>query len=102
MLQGELLFFLVCLVRTWHAAQTSRAALRCSPAIRKAFERLHGLGVIHGDPAWRHILLDSWGRIKLIDFDMSQLLEAHSPGRRAELIHDEMATVDEMIYEAGL
>ncbi|KAH0838460.1 hypothetical protein J3R83DRAFT_6772 [Lanmaoa asiatica] len=43
-----------------------------------AFEKIHGQGVLHGDPELRHMLIGADGKVMIIDFGMSRAIREHT------------------------
>lgn len=85
----------------------SREAALIGIDICKALGAVHGAGLVHGDIKAQNVMREEGGRIVLIDFGQSELLNRRvsggSPGYMApELIQGQQASVATDVYATGV
>lgn len=66
-----------------------REALAIVPQICDALQYAHDKGVVHRDIKPENILIDREGRVKVADFGLAKLLDAHSDTKGGAAIHGE-------------
>jgi serine/threonine protein kinase len=73
--------------------------LRYALQLARALEHIHGCRIVYRDLQPRNVLLDSWGTLRLVDFDTAVSLDDHdqppiSDGRSIEHMAPEVAAGD--------